>query len=80
MLPAYVSGSSDLLWKYTDDPNDPECLTNWTYYDGQGNIIKNGENIERTLTWDISSDNVSRWCPLKRFMATGKENITWKYC
>lgn len=81
MMPAYiVGGQENIAWKYTNDPNDPACLTNWTYYDKDGNIIKDGVNIERTITWDSGSDSVNRWCPLKTYIEGGKENIAWKYC
>lgn len=85
MLPAYVvGGRENVAWKYTEDENDPECLTNWTYYDGSGNVVKNGNNIERTITWDSGSDNTNRWCPIKTYISQGNskplENKSWKYC
>lgn len=49
----YVSG--DKNWKYTNNLNDPECLTNWVYMK-DGKIIES--NIARTTT---ALDN-KPWC------------------
>jgi len=81
MLPAYVAGGQEnVAWKYTSNENDPDCLTNWNFYDRNGNIVKNGTNIPRTITWDSGSDNVGRWCPLRVYVTGGQENKAWKYC
>jgi hypothetical protein len=85
MLPAYVvGGRENVAWKYTNDINDPDCLTNWSFYDGSGNVVKDGINISRTITWDSGSDNTNRWCPLKTYISQGDskplENKSWKYC
>ena len=81
MLPAYVAGGQEnVAWKYTSNENDPDCLTNWNFYDRNGNIVENGTNIPRTITWDSGSDNVGRWCPLRVYVTGGQENKAWKYC
>ena len=56
----YVSGSPRNFWKYTDDPNDPECATNWNYYekDGKTLIAAGIQNITNLR------DN-KNWCPVK---------------
>jgi hypothetical protein len=75
MLPAYFSGGTEgLHWKYTNDKNDPECLTNWTYYDKEGKVIL--ANIDR-LTEEGSIGRP--WCGLPVYKSGGVENKAWKF-
>lgn len=74
MLPGYIDGGNENVnWKYTENPNDEECLTNWTYYDSNGDIIKS--NIFKTTS--LNKDK--QWCALKVF-AGGPEGKVWQYC
>ena len=76
MLPAYISGTGfeGVAWKYTDNISDPDCLTNWTYYDADGSVLE--ANIARTTL--AKSDR--RWCALPTYIAGGPEGKAWKYC
>ena len=47
-------------WKWTDNPDDPECLSNWTYYDENGTKIE--ENIPNITKLGTSVN----WCPTRR--------------
>lgn len=82
MLPAYISGGAEgVAWKYTEDLNDPQCLTNWTYYKRDGSIVTKGSNITRTTRLDVDgSESSNRWCALRTYMTGGPENKAWKYC
>ncbi|NBU33718.1 hypothetical protein EB118_05390 [bacterium] len=81
MLPAYVAGGQqNVTWKYTDNLDDPDCLTNWNFYTPQGNIVKGGTGIPRTITWDSANDVTQRWCPLRTYVKGGPENKAWKKC
>jgi hypothetical protein len=71
MMPAYKSGGK--AWKYTDDPNDSECLNNWTYYDKDYNVI-----LDKISNITMKNDD-KNWCPTKIYTAGGKENKEWKY-
>ena len=51
-----IHQASQDKWKYTDDPNDPQCLNNWDYYknDRKTSLLKNIANITMfgaTKTW-----------------------------
>lgn len=73
MLPSFKSGSPNWSWKYTDDPNDPECLRNWTYYDENNNVIQaNIPNITR-----LRGDR--NWCPVNKFV-DGNGDLYSKPC
>ncbi len=76
MLPAYIVGSGieGISWKYTDNANDPDCLTSWTYYDADGSVLE--ANIARTTM--AKSDR--RWCALSTYVTGGPEGKAWKYC
>jgi len=75
MKPAYISGGTqNVHWKYTSDPNDPSCLTNWTYYDGDGNIL--ASNISRTTT----QGDTQPWCALPVYKRGGTQDKAWQSC
>lgn len=64
ILPGYISnnGKENVNWKYTENPNDNECMKNWTYYNPDGTIIeKNIPNITKLR------DN-KNWCPLNVYL------------
>jgi len=56
----YISGSPPDKWKYTDNPLDPECETNWNFYgkDGKTLILGNIPNITK-------EGDTKNWCALK---------------
>ena len=75
MKPAYISGGTqNVHWKYTSDPNDPTCLTNWTYYDSDGNIL--ASNIPRTTT----QGDTRPWCALPVYKRGGTQDKAWQSC
>jgi hypothetical protein len=64
LLPGYISGNgvNNINWKHTNDPNDKDCMNNWTYYDKDGNIIeKNIPNITKLR-------DIKNWCPLRVYL------------
>jgi hypothetical protein len=65
LLPGYISGNGieNINWKYTDNPNDNDCMNNWTYYDNDGNVIeKNIKNITKLR-------DIKNWCPLRVYLS-----------
>jgi hypothetical protein len=76
MLPAYISGSGErgINWKYTNDENDKDCLTNWTYYSRDGkNVLV--EKIPRTTM----EGDTKRWCPLRVLNSGSSMGRAWRY-
>ena len=55
-----LGGKEDIDWIYTNNENDSRCMTNWTYYDGNGNAIE--KNIGTTTLKNSSKP----WCALKK--------------
>ena len=75
MLPAYFAeGERGVNWKYTTDENDPECLTDWTYYsrDGKKVIV---EKIPRTTM----EGDTKRWCATRVVKSGGIMDKAWRY-
>ncbi len=72
----YVAGGKqNVTWKYTDDPSDPQCLKNWTYYSGAG--IRLAGPIP-TITKEGDTKN---WCPIAgSYISGGKLGENWMYC
>ena len=66
----HTSGLSK--WKYTDNTNDPDCATNWNYYNKDGKTLILG-NIPR-LTKERDTKN---WCTLKPVVKT--LTIKWTF-
>ena len=73
----YVSGGKEnLTWKYTEDPNDPQCLKNWNYYNSNGNLIKGSiANITK-------ENDTKNWCAMSgAYIASkGIDGKSWIYC
>ena len=69
----YISGNNQIKWKYTDNPNDSECLNNWNYYDKDGKTIIQ-ENIENIT----KAKDTKFWCATKNenleILCNNKEN------
>lgn len=75
MMPSYFSGGQqNLHWKYTNDANDPACMTGWTYYDARGNVIV--ANIARTTF----ARDTKCWCALPVYRTGSIAGKAWKYC
>lgn len=76
MKNAYVSGRlpENYGWKYTDDPNDPECMRNWTYYDKDYNVV------ERGIKSITKAKDTKNWCAKPVYKPGGKQGIEWDYC
>ena len=76
-LPVYISGTGkeNIHWKYTENPSDPECVNNWTYYDKDKKTIL-GSNINRITKL---KDN-KNWCMLNKYISGGDQDLTWAYC
>jgi hypothetical protein len=76
MLNSYHSGGiENVHWKYTENPNDSKCLTNWTYYAADGMQIiarTSGRTTREQATWS--------WCALPVYRSGGKEYHQWAYC
>lgn len=75
MLPAYFSGGErGVNWKYTTDENDPDCLTDWTYYsyDGKKVIV---DKIPRTTM----EGDTKRWCATRVYKSGGIMGKAWRY-
>lgn len=50
----FVSGNPN--WKNTNNPNDPDCMKNWTYYDTDGASI-----IKKNISNLVSSKDYHVW-------------------
>lgn len=76
MKKAYVSGRlpEDIGWKYTEDPNDPDCMRDWTYYDKDYKVIEKNISSITTLNDD------KNWCPKPVYATNGKRGVEWDYC
>jgi hypothetical protein len=76
MLNAYRSGGTiNVHWKYTDDPLDIECLTNWKYYGEDGNQLI--AQVSGSLTRDRDTRS---WCALPVYRSGGVEGNQWGWC
>jgi hypothetical protein len=76
MLNAYHSGGTiNVHWKYTDDPIDIECLTNWKYYDEGGNRLI--AQVSGSLTRERDTRS---WCALPVYRSGGVEGKQWGWC
>jgi hypothetical protein len=73
MKPAYKVGGPSWAWKYTDDPNDPECLRNWTLYNALG--VLQQSNVPSITTFG----DTKNWCPVNRYVSGNGTNY-YKYC
>jgi hypothetical protein len=73
MKPAYKSSGIAWAWKYTDDPNDPDCLRNWTYYDADNKVI------EANIPSITMSRDTKNWCPVNKYVA-GNGALYFRYC
>jgi hypothetical protein len=68
MKPAYKAGAPSYAWKYTDDPNDPDCLKNWNYYSALNTLLSsNIPNITKM-------GDTKNWCPVNRYVPGGGSN------
>jgi hypothetical protein len=77
MLSAYRrSSKGNVYWRTTNDENDPSCLTNWSYYNGDGSKIL-GHYARTTTERDMRH---RRWCPLPVYRLKGKQGKQWEYC
>jgi uncharacterized coiled-coil DUF342 family protein len=66
MTPAYRAGGvQGVNWKYTDDPNDPDCLHNWTYYAKDGTTKVQSDPIPNITTLG----DTKNWCPTRDYLA-----------
>jgi len=77
----FIKGSNESTYIYTNKTDDPNCATNWNYYDSNGTTLILG-NIPR-LT---KKDDNKNWCLLKQKPAgfnynagSGVEGTTWIY-
>jgi len=52
------SGQEGKDWMYTDDENNPWCMTEWKYLDEKGKVLE--DYIERTTM----KNSKKRWCPI----------------
>ena len=70
-----AGGTEGISWKYTDNANDPACMTNWSYYDNNNVLVE--ENIPNIT----KVHNNKNWCAINKFKYTsgGTEGVDWKY-
>jgi hypothetical protein len=75
MLPAFndCNAQEGWSWKYTEDEDDPECMTDWVAISCDG--IKTGPFGRTTVR------NGRRWCALPTYISgPNKANVLWEWC
>jgi hypothetical protein len=74
---AYRSGGAENVhWKYTDDPQDPACLSGWEWYEEGGvNIVA---VVRARTTREKSTGRL--WCALPVYRSGGLVDRQWKWC
>jgi hypothetical protein len=76
MLSSYRAGGVlNVHWKYTDNVNDPDCLSDWDYYAEDGTTLIAKIRGRTTLERDTR-----RWCALPVYRSGGVEYNQWEYC
>jgi hypothetical protein len=67
VINSYRSGGiENVHWKYTDDPSDRECLTDWEYYADDGTTFI--RQIDGRTTLERAT---RRWCALPVYRSGG---------
>jgi hypothetical protein len=75
MLSAYRSGGTEgVHWKYTENPNDAECLKDWKIYSSDG------ETVTATVSGRTTTQGGWRWCALPVYRSGGVYNKQWGDC
>jgi hypothetical protein len=75
MLNAYRSGGIEgVHWKYTENPNDGECLNNWKIYSSDG------QTVTATVSGRTTTQGGWRWCALPVYRPGGVVGKQWDYC
>jgi hypothetical protein len=76
MLNSYRSGGvENVHWKYTNDKNDIDCLTNWQYH------AEDGIRLIAQVFGSITGMDATRsWCALPVYRSGGVKGYQWDWC
>ena len=55
----FVAGGPQTTWKYTNDPKDPDCASNWNYYN------KDGKTFIDVIPNITKQNDTKYWCARK---------------